>query len=80
MSYAVYTVGDALPCCVWYSYSDLASIPDIHAVRWLPPSDVPAINLENDWYTIGPSNPPYPPDQGPMGGGEFVAKICRPKN
>jgi len=79
-AYAVSTVADALPCCVWYSYSDLASIPYIHEPKWLAPAEVPTAVLENKWFTIGPPNPPYDPDTGPMGGGEFVAKICRPKN
>jgi len=73
-AFAVYTVADALPCCVWYSYSEetASSEAAIRQAKWLAHKDVPSIDLDDDltsWYIIGEDNPPYDPDKGPMGGG-----------
>jgi hypothetical protein len=81
-AFAVYTVSDALPCCVWYSYSveTASSEPAIGQAKWLPHKEAPSIELDDaltSWYTIGEENPPYDPDKGPMGGGEYVPKLCR---
>lgn len=78
-TFAVYSVSDALPCCVWYSYSEKSTPPEVKAARWLPHEKVPIILPEDGWYTIE-DNPPYEPDKGPLGGGAFVAKVCRTEN
>ena len=76
-AFAVYTVNDSAPCCVWYSYSGTSTAPQTHVAGWLAHQDVPTIALGDDWYEIGPPNPPYDPDKGPMGGGDYLPKVCR---
>ena len=81
-AFAVYTVADALPCCVWYSYSEESASSEaaIRQAKWLAHKEVPSVDLGDaltSWYTIGEENPPYEPDKGPMGGGEYAPKLCR---
>lgn len=73
---AVYTVEAAAPCCFWRSYA--ADDTEIRSkrLRWLK-TDVPTLELGDEWYTIGPDNPPWPADKGPLAGGIYVPMQCR---
>lgn len=75
---AVYTVEKAAPCCYWQSYA-----PDDKAIKgkrlqWLK-ADVRTVELDDEWWTIGPDNPPWPADKGPLKGGVYVPAVCRAK-
>jgi hypothetical protein len=77
---AVYSVLDALPCCVWYSYlpgqpmTQASNIPPNRTFK--PLTDVPRV--EFDEIIIDQVNkPPWPPDTGPLQDGEFEVVACR---
>jgi hypothetical protein len=76
-AYAVYSVEMASPCCAWYSYSGNDKEATGLVKQWLHSVDVPVITLGDEWYTIRSPDPPFPPDQGPVGSGRFVPTRCR---
>lgn len=78
-AHAVYSVADAAPCCVWYSYPGDFKPAKGMAIKWLNPKEVWRVQLGDDWYEIGPPNPPYEDDAGPMGGGAFRPIACMPR-
>lgn len=75
--YAVYKVEKAAPCCVWYSYPGDDKEVAGKVKEWLQPLEMPVITLGDEWYTISPPDPSFPPDQGPLAGGRFVPTTCR---
>jgi hypothetical protein len=74
-AYAVYTVIKGAPCCHWQSYLGRLEKPAPKVREWLRADDIPAIELNSEWYTI--SSSPDSPDSGPMKDGEFVPSVCR---
>jgi hypothetical protein len=76
-AYAIYRVEKAAPCCVWYSYAGNDKEVAGKVKEWLHPTEVPVITLGDEWYTISPPAPPFPPDNGPLAGGRFVPTSCR---
>jgi hypothetical protein len=78
-AHAVYSVADAAPCCVWYSHKGAFKPDQGNITRWLKSNEAWSVQLGDEWYVIGPSNPPYEDDRGPMGGGEFRPVACMPR-
>ena len=73
---AVYTVEKAVPCCYWRSYESSDKALAKTRLRWLK-ANAPTLEIGSEWLTIGPDNPPWPADEGPLKGGEYVPSICR---
>ena len=72
-AYAIFTVNDSAPCCMWYSYNGKPSFRRIVILG----KSVPTIAFGSEWNTIGQPNPPFESDIGPMGGAKFVPSRCR---
>jgi hypothetical protein len=71
--FAVYHIEDAVPCCGWFSYSDLASA-GFSEVHWLAPSLV--LKVPFPGFGIAPNPYPMEKDSGPLAGHTFVAHAC----
>lgn len=71
---AVFTVIRGLPCCSWRSYRGAPTLLDIK--EWLRPDEMPLVELGSQAEAI--SEDPDRPDNGPLGGGDFVPVECRP--
>jgi hypothetical protein len=75
---AVYSVEKAAPCCYWRSYAPDDKAIKTKRLQWLK-AGAPTLELGSEWLTIGPDNPPWPPDTGPLKGGTYVTAVCRAK-
>ena len=75
---AVYTVEKAAPCCYWRTYAGDDKAVAKKPLQWLK-TGVPTLEIGSEWLTIGPDNPPWPADTGPLKGGVFVPAVCRAK-
>ena len=74
---AIYSVWDALPCCVWYSYRAGEQFTQASGT---PPAlaAIPSQLVELDEFTIDhDSDPDWPDDKGPLRGLTLEAIACR---